>query len=96
MKNNKKQIDIEYIANLSRMELSVEETGKFSKQLSTILDYIEQLSTLDTSGVKPLSHVQDLSNVMHPDIVKESLSRQDVLKNAPSTQDGHFKVPKVI
>lgn len=88
--------DVEYVANLSRLNLSEEELERFSGQLSNILDYINKLKELNVSETQPMSHVLDLKNVLRKDEVRPSLSNEEVLKSAPSQDRGHFKVPKVV
>ena len=88
--------DVEYIAKLARLEFTEEEKQKFTHQLNSILNYIDQLNKIDTSKVEPLSHVIELSNVFREDIVKPGIPSNDALKNAPAKTDRFFKVPKVI
>ncbi len=87
--------DVQYVARLSRLELSEAEVRQFSQQLSSILGYIEQLNKLDTKDVEPLSHVLDLKNVFREDAVKPSLPQKEILANGPETAAGHFRVPKI-
>jgi len=88
--------DVEHIAELARLEFTEEEKGKLTAQLNSILAYMEQLNTLDTSAIEPLSHVIELSNVFREDVVKPGLATDDALKNAPAKTESFFKVPKVI
>ncbi len=88
--------DVRYVAKLSRLEVTDEETTRYTQQLSSILTYIEQLNALDTKDVEPLSHVLDLKNVFREDVVTPSLTQAQVLSNAPEPQSGHFKVPKIM
>ncbi|CUS98046.1 aspartyl/glutamyl-tRNA(Asn/Gln) amidotransferase subunit C [Candidatus Kryptobacter tengchongensis] len=88
--------DVEYIANLARLEFKEEEKEKFTEQFNRILEYMDKLNELDTTNVEPLYHVIDLKNVFREDVVKESYHREEILKNAPSRTDFFFKVPKVI
>jgi len=88
--------EIEHIALLGRLSLSEEEKELFGPQLSNILDYVEQLSELDTRDVEPTSHVIPLSNVMREDIPGGSISREEALMNAPSHTEKFFRVPKII
>jgi len=88
--------DVEHIAELARLEFTEEEKGKLTAQLNSILAYMEQLNTLDTSAIEPLSHVIELSNVFREDVVKPGLASDDALKNAPAKTERFFKVPKVI
>lgn len=88
--------DVEYVAALSRLEFSEEEKGNFTKQLNVILEYVNQLNELDTEGIKPAYHVIPVTNVMRKDEVRPSMNSEKVLINAPETQEGCFKVPKII
>jgi aspartyl-tRNA(Asn)/glutamyl-tRNA(Gln) amidotransferase subunit C len=88
--------DVEHIAELARLEFTEDEKGKLTVQLNSILAYMEQLNSLDTSAIEPLSHVIELSNVFREDVVKPGLATEDVLLNAPAKTEKFFKVPKVI
>ncbi len=88
--------DVEHIAKLANLKFTDEEKEKFTHQLNKILEYMEQMNKLDTSKVAPLSHVIELSNVFRADEVKQSITTEETLKNAPSKTEEFFKVPKVI
>ncbi|TVM03082.1 MAG: Asp-tRNA(Asn)/Glu-tRNA(Gln) amidotransferase GatCAB subunit C [Candidatus Brocadia sp. WS118] len=88
--------DIEYIAHLSRIELSETEKETFVCQLSDILSYIEKLNRLNTEAVKPMSCTVNATNVLRDDILESSLSLEEAQFNAPATKGVFFKVPKVI
>jgi aspartyl-tRNA(Asn)/glutamyl-tRNA(Gln) amidotransferase subunit C len=88
--------EVEHVANLARLEFSEEEKKRLAEQLGRILDYIGQLNKLDTTQVEPTSHVIPVKNVVRPDVVKPSLTRDAALANAPSHVDGLFEVPKII
>jgi aspartyl-tRNA(Asn)/glutamyl-tRNA(Gln) amidotransferase subunit C len=88
--------DVEHIAELAKLEFTEVEKEKFTQQMNKILEYMEQLNTLDTSNVEPLSHVIELSNVFRVDEVKPGVSTEDALKNAPAKNEQFFKVQKVI
>jgi aspartyl-tRNA(Asn)/glutamyl-tRNA(Gln) amidotransferase subunit C len=88
--------DVEHIAKLAKLEFTDAEKEKFTHQLNQILEYVEQMNKLDTSHVEPLSHVIELSNVFRSDEVKQGVSTEEALKNAPSKTEEFFKVPKVI
>ena len=88
--------DVEHVAALARLSFSEEEKQKLTAQLNEILRYMEQLNTLDTSNVEPLSHVIELLNVFREDVLRPSLPREEALKNAPAHTEEFFKVPKVI
>ncbi|HWR31834.1 MAG TPA: Asp-tRNA(Asn)/Glu-tRNA(Gln) amidotransferase subunit GatC [Negativicutes bacterium] len=94
MKLNRK--DVEHVALLSRLELSEQDLDKYTGQLDAILEYIDVLNQVDTSGVEPMAHVLDIRNVMRPDVVQPSLPREAALMNAPEPENGFFKVPKIV
>jgi aspartyl-tRNA(Asn)/glutamyl-tRNA(Gln) amidotransferase subunit C len=87
---------IEHIAKLSKLELSKEEKELYSSQLSQVLEYVGQLSEVDTENVEPLSNVTGLENVTREDETLESrISHADIKVNAPKFDDGSFVVPSV-
>jgi len=91
------QQDVKRIAALARLELTPDELDLFTRQLGDILTYVEQIRTLDTTGVPPTSHVLNRP-VDRSDEPQPSLSRADLLRNAPDAapEAGLFKVPRVI
>lgn len=94
MKINKEVV--EHVAELARLEFDEEEKELFIKQLNSILTYMEKLNELDTTDVPPTAHVIPLANVFREDVVNESLERERSLENAPDSDRGYFKVPKII
>jgi aspartyl-tRNA(Asn)/glutamyl-tRNA(Gln) amidotransferase subunit C len=88
--------EVEKIAELARLKFSEEEFENFTPQMNEILSYMDKLNELDTENVKPLSHPVEQSNVFRADELKPSISTEDALKNAPSKDEHHFTVPKVI
>ncbi|OGS02004.1 MAG: asparaginyl/glutamyl-tRNA amidotransferase subunit C [Elusimicrobia bacterium RIFOXYA1_FULL_47_7] len=96
MKITNKEVD--YAARLARLELSAEEKEKYSAQLESILKYIDKLNELDTSGVKPTSHVMDIVNVWRKDISARSSEElvENILANAPERSGNFYKVKKII
>lgn len=88
--------DVDHIAALARLEFPESEKETLTHQMNDILKHIEKLNELDTSNVEPLSHVIELSNVFRDDTVKPSIPAEEALKNAPSSADSSFTVPKVI
>lgn len=89
-------IDVQYVAHLARLSLSPEEQQKIGAQLGSILEYIEKLKQADVTGVEPTAHAFPLVNVTRPDAVRPSLSNAEALRNAPSTANGLFRVPKIV
>ena len=88
--------DVEYTAKLARIDLSAEEKELFAQQLDRILEYINKLNEVDTSGVEPTTHVLPLKNVYREDKVQDSLPVDKALQNAPVKEGDFFKVPQVI
>lgn len=88
--------EVSYVAHLARLEFSEEETEKFTSQLNDILLYMETLNRADTAGVEPMSHAAALSNAFRDDVVRESLSEELSLANAPDKQGGFLRVPKIV
>ena len=87
--------DVEHVAKLARLALSEEEKEKFAPQLNSILEYVNALNEVDTTGVEPMAHSIKISNVMREDEVKQDFTRDEMLKNAPEEEDGFFRVPKI-
>ena len=87
--------DVVHVAKLARLELTEEEKIKFSKQLGDILKYMEQLNEVDTTGVEPMNHPIDFSNVMRDDVVRYEQTREELMANAPEVEQDYFKVPKI-
>ena len=87
---------ISHLAHLSRLNVAPEKMDKLVNDMQDLVLFVEQLNELDTSGTDPLMHMGDAVNVLRTDEIKGSISRSEALKNAPSTDDIFFKVPKVI
>jgi len=94
MKISKDQV--EYVANLANLELNDEEKEIFTRQLDSILSYMDKLNQLDTVHVDPTSHVLPIKNIFRQDKVKPSLPMEEALANAPDRKNGFFRVPRVI
>ena len=88
--------DVDKIARLAKLELSEEEREKYASQLDNIIGYIEKLNEVDTTGVEPLAHVNDIINVWREDKSRSSLSEEEVFKNSPKHDKEFFLVPKVL
>ncbi len=94
-----KNVSVEEIivtARLAKLELTESEIQGFREDFSRILEYMEKLSEVDTSGIEPLSHPLELVNILRADTKKSSLPVKEALRNAPETSDKFFRVPKVI
>ena len=85
---------IEYVSILAKLELSEEEKEQAKKDMGRMLDYIDKLGELDTTGVEPMSHVFPVQNVFREDVVTNGDMREQLLGNAPEQKDGMFMVPK--
>jgi aspartyl-tRNA(Asn)/glutamyl-tRNA(Gln) amidotransferase subunit C len=88
--------DVEHVASLAKLSFTEEEKQKLASELNEILSYMEQLNSLDTESVEPLSHVIELGNVFRADNLRPGLDREEALKNAPAKTEKFFRVPKVI
>jgi len=84
------------VALLARLELTPEEEEKFTTQLGSILDYIEQLNELDVSDVPPTTRAIDVSNVTREDDLQPYPDREAILNSAPEQEGEFFKVPKIL
>ena len=85
---------IEDVGILAKLELSDEEKEQAKKDMANMLDYIDTLNELDTSGVEPMSHVFPVNNVFREDVVTNGDDRDEILANAPEAKEGAFVVPK--
>ena len=84
------------IANLARIGVTDDEVPALAKELSAIIGFVEQLSELDTDGVKPLTSAVDAKIRGREDVVTDGGYAEDVLANAPEKDDEYFAVPKVV
>ena len=87
---------VQQIAMLARLKLSEDEYAESVKKLSKIVDFVDQLSQADTSGVIPMAHPLDVAQRLRPDAVTEPNDRDHYQENAASVTDGLYLVPKVI
>ena len=87
---------IEYVGILAKLELSDEEKEQAKKDMGSMLDYIDKLGELDTTGIEPMSHVFPVQNVFREDEVTNGDGSEVTLINAPLMRDGGFEVPKTI
>ena len=87
--------DVKHVAKLARLELTEEEIDKYSKQLGSILQYVEQMNEVDTTGIEPMPHAIPVYNVMREDVVKYEQTKEEMLAYAPFEEDGFFRVPKI-
>lgn len=85
---------IEYVGILSKLELSLEGKEQAKKDMGSMLDYIDKLNELDTTGIEPMSHVFPVQNVFREDVVTNGDESEKTLKNAPGEKDNMFMVPR--
>ena len=84
------------IAHLARLEVSEAEKETLLKDMNKILSFMEKLNELDTTGVEPLIYLSDEVNVLREDVVKQEITVEEALQNAPNQDGRYFKVAKVI
>jgi aspartyl-tRNA(Asn)/glutamyl-tRNA(Gln) amidotransferase subunit C len=82
--------EVEHVADLARVDLDDDELAEFAAQFADILEYFETLDEVPT-----VEDEADLANVMRPDEVREGLTQEEALANAPESEDGYFKGPRV-
>ncbi len=88
--------DVEKVALLGRLQLTDGELETMTEQLVQIVGYVDQLAEVDTTGIEPMAHAIELSNVFKEDVVAESLPREEALANAPHHDDRGYLVPAVL
>lgn len=89
-------LDVRYVANLARIDLSDEEINRFQNQLGGIMEHIAKLSEVDVEGIEATSHATDISNRVRPDVPVPSIAPEAFLQNAPDQAQGQLRVPKVV
>jgi len=87
---------MDYVGILAKLELSGEEKERAKRDMEEMLDYIDKLNELDTTGVEPMSHVFPVHNVFREDVVTNGDGREMTLANAPERNGDSFLVPKTI
>ena len=90
------QEQVHKVALLARLELSVEEEEKYAVQMSSILDYFEQLSELDTDNVEPTTRAIDMSNITRTDTLASYQNLEGIYQAAPDREEDFFKVPRIM
>jgi aspartyl-tRNA(Asn)/glutamyl-tRNA(Gln) amidotransferase subunit C len=85
------------LAGLSRIALSEDEVVEYQRELTAILGYVDKLASVDTTGIEPTYQVNYLQNITRPDeIVDYRTTKESLMKNAPHTEDGMFKVRRMV
>lgn len=88
--------DVARLAELARIELSPAELAHLAPQLGVILEAVASVAEVADADVPPMSHALPLTNVFRPDVVTPSLPVEAALAGAPSVEDGHFRVPRIL
>ncbi len=87
---------VKHVAHLARLAVTEEEAELLTEQLDKIIGFAEELNELDTDNVEPTTHVLELKNILREDEVRNSVSVDEAMKNAPAQRDGQFKVPNIL
>lgn len=88
--------EIQKVAVLARLEFAEDELDAFAEQLGGIVEFVDQLSEVDTDGVEEMAHPLDVHSVVRPDVLSAGLSREEALANSPSHDGECFQVPPVM
>ncbi len=88
--------DVAKIAHLARLDVKHDALDHFIAELSNILDLVEQMRSIDTSGVEPMAHPLHMAQRLRPDRVTETNQRERFQQRAPQTEDGLYLVPRVV
>jgi len=96
MEQTKQRIDVGYVSDLARLELTDAERATFQPQLESIVGYVEKISSVDVEGVEPMLHGRRLVNAFREDEVKPSLATETALANAPARVGDEFLLPKIV
>jgi aspartyl-tRNA(Asn)/glutamyl-tRNA(Gln) amidotransferase subunit C len=88
--------DVAHVARLARLELTEGELELFTAQLAAVLEHAADVEALDVGDVPPTMHPYPLRNVLRADDVRPGVDRDEVLAQAPSSEDGRFKVPPIL
>lgn len=88
--------DIEKIAHLARLQIEEQDIPEYARSVSSILELVEQMNTVDTQGVVPMAHPLDVAQRLRADVVSEGNQREKFQAIAPATENNLYLVPKVI
>lgn len=87
---------VDKLANLAQLQFEQEEKNEIKKDLQSMIAFVEKLQELNTTGIEPLQHMGNNTNVLREDVLKGTISREEALQNAPIKDEQFFKVPKMI
>lgn len=88
--------EVKHIAGLARIGLDEKEVEKYAQELSSILDWVEQLKEVDVSGVEPTAHITGVDNILREDKIGEFDNREGIKNLFPESKDGYDKVKSVL
>lgn len=88
--------EVEQLSSLARINLSANEQEFYAEQLNLLLNYVDKINQIDTEGIEAMEQLRPVFNVFRADEVVVSPSRDEMLSNAALTEEGHFKVPRII
>lgn len=88
--------EVKHVAKLAKLSFEQEELHNFTDQLSKIIDMVELLGEIDTTGVPITTNVVDAINVMREDVSVPGTDRAELMKNVPQSEDGYIKVPAIM
>ena len=91
--------EVRYVANLANLNLTADEVDRMVHDLGSILDHMDQLASINTDGIAPMTQVlyeAEETATLRPDVERAPLGNDAALANAPTSGSGYFKVPKVI
>ena len=87
---------IDHLANLAKLEFSEKEKVVIKQDLEKMIDFVDTLKSVDTTGVEPLIYMNKDVNVLRDDMVEQTITKEEALKNAPQKDSDYFKVPTVL
>ncbi|HEL2739159.1 Asp-tRNA(Asn)/Glu-tRNA(Gln) amidotransferase subunit GatC [Streptococcus sp. A11] len=90
------EAEVRHVAKLSKLEFTDQETAEFATTLSKIVDMVELLNEVDTTGVPVTTTMADRKNVLRADVAEQGESREDLFKNVPESKDFYIKVPAIL
>ncbi len=88
--------DVKKVAVLARLSIADGEMDKFVHQMASIVHFVETLSEVNTDGIEPMAHPMDIHSVLRSDLLRDSLPRDQALRNAPNQDGSCFLVPAVL
>lgn len=88
--------DVGHLADLARLALPADELAHYAEQLEAILTAVSRVSEVAAADVPPMSHPQDITNVVRADEPRPGLSREQALSGAPAVEDDRFRVPRIL